>query len=358
MSIVKRNGSLYIRYRDEHGRQHFVKGLSHKTLTERMERKILDEVAAKKAGVWVAPVEVAKLSAKLSEYESKLREDGCTPLHVQNVAERLRRIIEACHLNTLRDIRPEPILRYIRSLTVSPRTRNHYRANCLSFLKWQGVALILPRADERAERAHDRRALTLEEMRSLITATRESSWVWRGMNGRDRATLYLTAIGTGFRSSELAALTSEDLDLDGKPPVAVLPARFTKNGETAIQPLPSEVVKALRGKVGVLFPGKWVTKAVEMIRHDLAAAGIAYSVPGPNGPLYADFHALRHSYITNVVETAPNLRDAQRLARHSTISLTVDRYGRHVQLSRLAETVAALPIAGEQPALTTKEARA
>ena len=34
-----------------------------------------------------------------------------------------------------------------------------------------------------------------------------------------------------------------------------------------------------------------------MLRGDLAAAGIPYTVEGPDGPLFADFHALRHSFI-------------------------------------------------------------
>ena len=35
-----------------------------------------------------------------------------------------------------------------------------------------------------------------------------------------------------------------------------------------------------------------------MLRIDLEAAGIAYAVEGPDGPEYADFHSLRHSYLT------------------------------------------------------------
>lgn len=34
-----------------------------------------------------------------------------------------------------------------------------------------------------------------------------------------------------------------------------------------------------------------------MFRIDLDAAGIPYVTDGPNSLLYADFHALRHSYV-------------------------------------------------------------
>jgi hypothetical protein len=41
-----------------------------------------------------------------------------------------------------------------------------------------------------------------------------------------------------------------------------------------------------------------------MLRIDLDAASIPYAVKGPNGHELADFHALRPSYITNVVNGA------------------------------------------------------
>src|SRR5262245_24956864 len=35
-----------------------------------------------------------------------------------------------------------------------------------------------------------------------------------------------------------------------------------------------------------------------MLRGDLAEAGLPYVVEGPDGPLHADFHSLRHTYLT------------------------------------------------------------
>lgn len=40
----------------------------------------------------------------------------------------------------------------------------------------------------------------------------------------------------------------------------------------------------------------------------------------------ADFHALRHTYITNLATAGVSPKTAQTLARHSTITLTMDRY--------------------------------
>jgi hypothetical protein len=56
----------------------------------------------------------------------------------------------------------------------------------------------------------------------------------------------------------------------------------------------------LRGYLATLpadravWPGHWWRKAADMIRPDLEAASIPFVVDGPDGPLYADFHALIH----------------------------------------------------------------
>ncbi len=63
---------------------------------------------------------------------------------------------------------------------------------------------------------------------------------------------------------------------------------------------------ALRGYLagkpvgGRVWGGTWARdkRGAEMMRGDLTAAGIPYAVDGPDGPLYADFHVLRHSYLT------------------------------------------------------------
>jgi hypothetical protein len=79
-----------------------------------------------------------------------------------------------------------------------------------------------------------------------------------------------------------------------------------------------------------------------MLRLDLEAAGIPYHVPGPDGPLYADFHSLRHSYITALGRGGGvDLRTAQEPAGHSTPMLTA-RYT-HRRLYDLAGAVEKLP---------------
>lgn len=56
----------------------------------------------------------------------------------------------------------------------------------------------------------------------------------------------------------------------------------------------------------------------------------------------ADFHALRHTYISRLVQSGVNVKVAQELARHSTPMLTLGRYS-HVQLVDQTQALDALP---------------
>jgi len=78
-----------------------------------------------------------------------------------------------------------------------------------------------------------------------------------------------------------------------------------------------------------------------MLRGDLEAAGIPYAVEGVDGPLFADFHALRHTYLTLGGLAGIDLRTLQELAGHSTPTLTA-RYS-HRRLYDLAGAVEKLP---------------
>src|SRR5262249_27064819 len=146
---------------------------------------------------------------------------------------------------------------------------------------------------------------TEDELRRLLAGTRASQRSYRGLDGEDRFHLYASACGTGFRAGGLARLTPEAFDL-GDSPIVTLSARSNKSKRVRAHPLPPGVADLMRSSLAgrpagmPIWPGTWATlfKAAEMLRLDLEAAGIPYEVPGPDGPLFADFHALRHSYLT------------------------------------------------------------
>ena len=69
----------------------------------------------------------------------------------------------------------------------------------------------------------------------------------------------------------------------------------------------------------------------------------------------ADFHALRHTFISNLAQGGVHPKDAQGLARHSTITLTMDRYT-HTARGKLASALEALPDLRHGPAVETLKA--
>jgi Phage integrase family len=96
--------------------------------------------------------------------------------------------------------------------------------------------------------------------------------------------------------------------------------------------------------VGVpIWGGTWASdhRGAEMLRGDLAAVGIPYVIASPNGPLYVDFHALRHTMLTLGGRAGIDLRTLQELAGHSKPELTA-RYS-HRRLEDLAEAMKKLP---------------
>ena len=243
-----------------------------------------------------------------------------------------------------------------RAKGCGPETMNHYIRAVRGFFRWlvkakrlganplESLSLVNASVDLR----RIRRELTAVELVRLFVAARDSERAYRGLVGRDRYFLYLTAAGTGFRANALANLTPADFDL-GDAPAATLAARFAKNRRTKVQPLPADVAAALRdyldGKPAnaPIWGGTWARdhRGAEMLRIDLDAAGIAYAVEGPDGPEYADFHSLRHSYLTLGGRSGIDLRTLQELAGHSKPELTA-RYS-HRRFNDLSGAVDMLP---------------
>jgi len=82
-----------------------------------------------------------------------------------------------------------------------------------------------------------------------------------------------------------------------------------------------------------------VNKAAKMLRKDLEVAGITYR---DGAGRVADFHSLRHTFISNLTRSGVSPKIAQSLARHSTIGLTMDTYT-HIGLYDERAAIDSLP---------------
>jgi integrase len=244
------------------------------------------------------------------------------------------------------------------------RTSNHYLEAVKNFTRWlvkdrraayDPLACLSaqnPDADVRVLR----RALEPGEFAALVEAARNGK-PFRGLTGPDRAALYVLAAHTGFRASELASLTPASFDFDG--PTVTVEAAYSKHRRRDVQPLRPDVAAILREYVrgrpdqSPLWPGGWTDDGALMMRHDLARAGIPFL--DAKGRAY-DFHALRHQFISDLVAAGVHPRDAQVLARHSTITLTMKRYA-HVRPANLHAALDKLPAPPGAPAETKSTAR-
>jgi integrase len=167
-----------------------------------------------------------------------------------------------------------------------------------------------------------------------------------GTTGPDRALAYQQALETGLRVREIMSLTRASFDFGANPARLVVKAAYSKHRcddtillrpELALRPQQALALKLPDGLAFPLPPSK--NARAGLIQADLAAAGIAYR---DQDGRYADWHALRHTFITNLARGGVHPRVAQSLARHCTITLTMDRYT-HVLREQEVEALSRLP---------------
>jgi site-specific recombinase XerC len=204
------------------------------------------------------------------------------------------------------------------------------------------LAHLQPPENPETDRRRERRAFTVPELERLIGAA-ERGPTRRRLTGPDRAMLYRITAGTGFRSEEMQSLTPESFDLDGNCPTITVEAKDSKRRRRDVQPIQPALASLLapwlaaRPKAQPIFPvDRWAILAA--LQGDLSDAGIPYETEEG----FADFHALRHTYITTLAMSSAPVKIVQSLARHSTPVLTLGVYT-HLGLYDQAPALDALP---------------
>ena len=166
------------------------------------------------------------------------------------------------------------------------------------------------------------------------------------MAGPDREMLYRLAVETGLRAGELRSLTRSSFRLNGENSTVIVQAQYSKRRREDTLPLRPELAEALAAYLGLMAPAATVfttmpheTKVSTMFRADLQAAGIDYR---DDAGRVVDFHSLRHTFISTLARGGVHPKTAQALARHSTITLTMDRYS-HSLMEELEDALKVLP---------------
>jgi len=308
----------------------------------------------------VEPERVAagkRLSEHVADYGRALRDRGGSDGHARQQTGRVLRVLRALKARRWQDVKPGRVQAWladrVRAGDFGLKTANHYRTALYAFGQWlvqearahdNPIARVERRKSSKDVRRR-RRALTADERRRLVAAAEASADVVGGLDGPARALTYRLALTCGLRWGELGKLTAAAFDLDARPPTVTLEGAYTKNGQSATLPLRPEVAALvaprLAGKApgDLLFPGRWQKRGAEMLRHDLAAAGIPYR---DGRGRVVDFHALRHTFGKSLQEAGVHPKVAQNLMRHSSIVLTMDVYTGPAALETQGEAVAAL----------------
>ena len=345
----------------------------------------------------------ADLAAHVADYARHLLDAGRTRQHAEQTAARTAALARVCGFAVVGDVTAEAVTRGIAKLRdgtaeltttpgrrgrnaggsngpaagVSDATAGHYLTAFKMFCRWmlaaeraadtpRLLAVTRMRAVRVVEQRHRRRPLSPDETRRLIAAA-EAGPVRHRVAGHARALLYRVAVETGLRAGELRKLRRCDFLLTGDAPSVTLPAAASKNRKAATLPLRPDTAAAIAAATAdkmpaaaaFALPARQHVSAV--LRADLADARAAWlaeaggdaaeRVDRAGGDFLADadalgrvvdFHALRHSFVTNLAAAGVAPAVAQKLARHSTSRLTLDVYT-HVGSEGMADAVAALP---------------
>ncbi len=357
-SLRKRGKVWYYRYSDAEGIKHELKGCPDRRATEEMARAAESEAAKVRAGL-IDPKELAyrrhgarPLAEHLAEFRAHLFAKGDGTKHAELFSSRGGRVVAMAGAVRLSDLTPSRVQAALADLRASGRslaTCNHHRAAIRGFTRWawkdgrlrDDPLIGVARYNAKEDRRHDRRTLSLDELRRLIDAAHRGPT--RGkMSGPDRALCYRLAVATGLRYSEIRSVTSGSFDLAGAHPTVTVAAGYTKNGDPATLPLPSDVADDLRSRVAGVPPDSPVfplpREGVTMLKADLRAAAIPYR---DDAGLVFDFHALRCQCATLADQAGVSPRVVQKLMRHSTLELT-GRYTRP-RMHDIEAATAALP---------------
>ena len=374
-SLRKRGRVWYFSFINQDGRKIERKGCPDKRVTEELARAAESEAAKIRAGL-VDTRELARiihsghpLDDHFTEYRASLIAKGATEKHANLASYRARRVACVAGIDRLTDLDPERVQEALKALCdegLSLQTVNHHRTAIRAFSKWcwksgrtrtdclAGVTGFNAKEDRR----HDRRTLGVDESRVLIEAA-HSGPPWRKMTGPTRALCYRLAVGTGLRYAEIASITRESFDWMASPATVMVAAGYTKNGEPATLPLPSDLALDLHAYVANLPAGRPIFPlapdcGAKMLRPDLERAGIPYA---DAGGLVFDFHALRCQCATLADQAGVTPRVVQRLMRHSTLELT-GRYTRPraVDLNNAAESLPSLRPGADRPNTSTMQA--
>jgi integrase len=343
--MVCEQSRWWMKYRLPDGTIRREKGYRDMLATEQEAAR--REREAQQAAAGVLLVDPAYLSAPLTEhiaaFVADLERAGRAPKHYELLNTRLRTIAKACGWETLRQITPDSMSRYLATLRAAgkaPKTQNEYLAAAKGFCGWcvkarrlAGNPLASVTRTAKGEKTYQRRALTLDESKRLLAVA------------GPRRLVYLVAMRTGLRRAELRQLQWGDVYIDPceKTPRIVLRAGTTKARRADVVDLhPDAVVELRAAKSDNAQPTDRVFASIPKMatfKADLARAGIPHI---DKSGFVADFHGLRVTLNMELAKAGVDPSARMAIMRHTDIRLTMQTYA-DMRILNPARVVATLP---------------
>jgi len=376
------------RYVDTDGVERRVPLAADKKIAGRMLSELVEQAEQGRNSDPVAEAAKLPIELHLEAFEEHLAAKGNTTLHVKQTVKRVEAYLTTMKRRSIDKIDPASVEGFIAQLRreqkLSLQTCNHYIRAIKTFCNWLVkrdkllrhplLSVSLFNAD--ADRRHCRRPLDAAEFQYLLRAAEAGPPV-EGMSGEDRFMFYVLAAWTGFRKGELGSVTLRHFKLEGEYPTLTIAASYSKRRREDVQFLHPDVVSHFQSWIvrknpkadDILFPVSAKTcgterKTAKMIERDLASArevwinesnSVAERESREESDFlkyvdshgkFADFHGLRHTFITNLGRASVSPKTAQLLARHSDIKLTMQIYT-HVAPVEQAAAIKALPGLGD-----------
>jgi len=357
----KKGGCYCITYQVRPGKRKTVRGCKDRAATEALARKLEADAMLRREGIIdaraekLAQWESAPIEQHLDAFEQAMRGKGSTVKHIRTTLAYIRRLSEACGFERPADIDAARVAELKRE-GAGARAINARLTAFKSFTRWMfrnerlrtDPMMQVPKLNAKADRRRCRRALSDEELAWLIAAARKAP-TFQSMTGPERAMLYRLAVETGLRASELRSLTPESFGLaDLDQATVTVAAAYSKHRRDDVVPLRRDLADALAafltGRQARTAVFAMPTRTAEMLKADLETARKKWIEAAPTGKerkarersgfltykdpsdRIADFHALRHTFITRLARSGVAPAVAKSLARHSTITLTMDHY--------------------------------
>ncbi len=266
--------------------------------------------------------------ACLDEYEQASHKSG---KYLAYSRLQVERIAEDRKWTKLSEITAEGMEKFIKGMDGSNRTKHSHITAMRTFCRWcvsRGKLPSDPTATVQKPTLgkSTRRMLERDEWELLADWLDTADSIRNGQDSRERLVMYWTAIETGLRSKELRSLTRADIVINTAEPHILCDGVVTKNKRDAQQFISDELAAKLADFVSHKTPSATIfnvidpTAMADILRRDCVDATVKNTE-------VLDFHCLRHTTGSWLASAGVPLHEVQRIMRHSSITLTVDRYG-------------------------------